>query len=136
MGPSAQHAGSPDVLWPALQTVIALARKRQYVPFRSCKLTHFLKDSIGGNCKTLLIACVWSDVSPSFFTHKPPLRCRKPTHADYLKSINRSKYVPPFPASACFMLCLRECVTAWQRRQHARQHASALGRVAETPLGR
>lgn len=47
-----------------MQTVIALGRKQQYVPFRSSKLTHLLKDSIGGNCRTLLIACVWSDVRP------------------------------------------------------------------------
>ena len=70
-GPISTHgAGYPNFPWSASQTVIALARKRQYVPFRSCKLTHFLKDSIGGNCKTLLIACVWSDVSPPSLEHK------------------------------------------------------------------
>jgi len=47
-----------------LQTVIALAQKRSFVPYRSSKLTHFLKDSIGGNSKTLLIACIWPDVGP------------------------------------------------------------------------
>ncbi|KAK9818001.1 hypothetical protein WJX72_005592 [[Myrmecia] bisecta] len=44
------------------QVIIALSKKKQqHVPYRSSKLTHFLKDSIGGNCQTLLIACVWSD---------------------------------------------------------------------------
>ncbi|CAD7695870.1 unnamed protein product [Ostreobium quekettii] len=40
-----------------------LKRKMPYVPFGDCKLTHFLKDSIGGNCRTLLIACVFGDES-------------------------------------------------------------------------
>lgn len=31
--------------------------------FRESKLTHFLKDSIGGNCKTTLLACAWGDPS-------------------------------------------------------------------------
>ena len=44
------------------QTVIALAdRKRDHVPFRQTKLTHCLKDSIGGQCNTLLIANVWGE---------------------------------------------------------------------------
>lgn len=46
-----------------LQIVLALSKKApQHVPYRSSKLTHFLKDSIGGNCRTRLIACIWSDV--------------------------------------------------------------------------
>lgn len=44
------------------QTVIALAdRKRDHVPFRQTKLTHCLKDSIGGMCNTLLIANIWGE---------------------------------------------------------------------------
>ncbi|KAK3794847.1 hypothetical protein RRG08_056685 [Elysia crispata] len=44
------------------QVVIALAsRSREHVPFRQSKLTHYLKDSIGGNCNTLLIANMWGD---------------------------------------------------------------------------
>jgi hypothetical protein len=47
-----------------LQVIIALSKKgAKHVPYRSSKLTHFLKDSIGGNCHTRLIACIWSDVS-------------------------------------------------------------------------
>ncbi|CAN0103512.1 unnamed protein product, partial [Sphacelaria rigidula] len=46
------------------QVTIALADKtRDHVPFRQSKLTHLLKaskqDSLGGNCRTLMIACVW-----------------------------------------------------------------------------
>ena len=44
------------------QTVIALADKRRdHIPFRQTKLTHCLKDSIGGNCNTLLVANIWGE---------------------------------------------------------------------------
>jgi len=42
------------------QVVVALADKqREHIPYRQSQLTHFLKDSLGGNCKSLLIACIW-----------------------------------------------------------------------------
>lgn len=44
------------------QVVIALAdRHRDHIPFRQSKLTHYLKDSIGGNCNTVLVANVWGE---------------------------------------------------------------------------
>mmetsp|Transcript_35249 Transcript_35249/g.99762 ORF Transcript_35249/g.99762 Transcript_35249/m.99762 type:complete len:825 (-) Transcript_35249:144-2618(-) len=46
------------------QVIVALAKRNVgHVPYRSSKLTHFLKDSLGGNCKTLLIANIWSSYS-------------------------------------------------------------------------
>ena len=46
------------------QTVIAIAdRRREHVPFRQTKLTHCLRDSIGGNCKTVLVANIWGEES-------------------------------------------------------------------------
>lgn len=46
------------------QVVVALGdKKRDHVPYRQSLLTHFLQDSLGGNCKSLLIACVWPAVS-------------------------------------------------------------------------
>lgn len=52
-----------------LQVIVALAKKSsKHVPYRSSKLTHFLKDSIGGNCQTRLIACIYSDVRCTSFT--------------------------------------------------------------------
>ena len=46
------------------QVVIALAdKKREHIPFRQSKLTHYLKDSIGGNCNTVLIANMWGERS-------------------------------------------------------------------------
>jgi kinesin family protein 6/9 len=44
------------------QVVVALLEKgRDHVPYRQSKLTHMLKDALGGHCRTRMIACVWSD---------------------------------------------------------------------------
>ncbi|XP_043921963.1 kinesin-like protein KIF9 [Protopterus annectens] len=44
------------------QAVIALSdRKREHVPFRQSKLTHALKDSIGGRCLTVLVANIYGE---------------------------------------------------------------------------
>jgi len=46
------------------QVVIALCeRKREHVPYRQAKLTNILRDSIGGNCKTLMVANIWPEPS-------------------------------------------------------------------------
>lgn len=46
------------------QVIVALAdRRREHIPFRQSKLTHCLKDSIGGRSNTLLIANVWGERS-------------------------------------------------------------------------
>ena len=33
-------------------------KRGKYVPYRDSKLTRILKDSLGGNCKTIMIACI------------------------------------------------------------------------------
>lgn len=46
------------------QVVVALTdktKRKEYVPYRQSKLTHILKDSIGGNCKTVMIATIWPE---------------------------------------------------------------------------
>ena len=44
------------------QVVVALSSKgRSHTPYRQSKLTHLLKDSLGGNSKTLLIANVYGE---------------------------------------------------------------------------
>ncbi|EFJ50296.1 Kif9 type kinesin [Volvox carteri f. nagariensis] len=45
------------------QTVNALSRKDTYVPFRQTKLTAVLRDALGGNCKTVMVANVWGEPS-------------------------------------------------------------------------
>ncbi|CAM9629433.1 unnamed protein product [Pylaiella littoralis] len=45
------------------QCVVALSRRNAgHVPYRQSKLTNVLKDSLGGNCNTLLLACIWGEV--------------------------------------------------------------------------
>ena len=44
------------------QAVIGLSDpKKPFVQFRQSKLTHILKDSIGGNCLTTMIANIWPE---------------------------------------------------------------------------
>lgn len=44
------------------QVIRALSdKKRDHIPYRQSKLTHMLKDSLGGNCSTLLIANIWAE---------------------------------------------------------------------------
>ena len=48
------------------QVVVALTEKKgraiDHVPYRQSKLTHILKDSIGGNCKTVMLATIWPEI--------------------------------------------------------------------------
>ena len=44
------------------QCVVALSKKNPgHVPYRQTKLTNVLKDSIGGNCNTLMFANMWGE---------------------------------------------------------------------------
>lgn len=44
------------------QVVVALSEKnRDHIPYRQSKLTSILKDSIGGNSKTIMIANIWPE---------------------------------------------------------------------------
>eukprot|EP00602_Paraphysomonas_sp_CaronLab_P004713 CAMPEP_0185020800 /NCGR_PEP_ID=MMETSP1103-20130426/3438_1 /TAXON_ID=36769 /ORGANISM="Paraphysomonas bandaiensis, Strain Caron Lab Isolate" /LENGTH=775 /DNA_ID=CAMNT_0027551919 /DNA_START=80 /DNA_END=2407 /DNA_ORIENTATION=- len=43
------------------QCVVALARRSQHIPYRQSKLTVILKDALGSNCNTLMIACIWGE---------------------------------------------------------------------------
>lgn len=48
------------------QVVVALGeRGRNHIPYRQSLLTNILKDSLGGNSKTVMIACIWSDKAHS-----------------------------------------------------------------------
>ena len=50
------------------------AKKGSHVPYRDSKLTRFLQDSLGGNSKTLMIACV------------------SPSDRDFMETLNTLKY--------------------------------------------
>jgi hypothetical protein len=43
------------------QVVNSLAKNQPHVTFRQTKLTSVLKDALGGNCKTVMIACCWPE---------------------------------------------------------------------------
>ena len=46
------------------QVVVALTdktKRKEYIPYRQSKLTHILKDAIGGNCRTIMIATIWPE---------------------------------------------------------------------------
>ncbi|KAL3901744.1 MAG: hypothetical protein SGCHY_000372 [Lobulomycetales sp.] len=44
------------------QVIVALAdKKREHIPFRQSKLTNVLRDALGGNCNTLLVANIWGE---------------------------------------------------------------------------
>ncbi|KAI9223090.1 P-loop containing nucleoside triphosphate hydrolase protein [Blastocladiella britannica] len=46
------------------QVIIALAdKKRDHVPFRQSRLTNVLRDSLGGNCNTLMVANIWGEAA-------------------------------------------------------------------------
>ncbi|XP_039084181.1 kinesin-like protein KIF9 isoform X4 [Hyaena hyaena] len=44
--------------------IIALGdQKRDHIPFRQCKLTHALKDSLGGNCNMVLLTNIYGEAA-------------------------------------------------------------------------
>ncbi|GAX79184.1 hypothetical protein CEUSTIGMA_g6624.t1 [Chlamydomonas eustigma] len=45
------------------QTVNALSKKENHVPYRQSKLTSVLRDALGGNCKTIMIANIYGEPS-------------------------------------------------------------------------
>ncbi|XP_070247233.1 kinesin-like protein KIF9 isoform X2 [Myotis yumanensis] len=46
------------------QAIIALGdQKRGHIPFRQCKLTHALKDSLGGNCNMVLVTNIYGEAA-------------------------------------------------------------------------
>ena len=59
----------------------ALAEGRKHVPYRDSKLTRLLQDSLGGNCKTVMIAAV----SPALSTFEDTYNTLK--YADRAKNI-------------------------------------------------
>lgn len=46
------------------QCVVALSRRGQsHIPYRQSKLTNILKDCLGANCNTIMLACMWGEAS-------------------------------------------------------------------------
>ncbi|XP_047401891.1 kinesin-like protein KIF18B isoform X3 [Sciurus carolinensis] len=70
--------------------------RKSHVPYRDSKLTRLLKDSIGGNCRTVMIAAI----SPSNLAYEDTYNTLK--YADRAKEIRltASPHEPPLPASS------------------------------------
>eukprot|EP00435_Cladocopium_sp_Y103_P031209 s378_g7.t2 len=64
----------------------ALASGSAFVPFRDSKLTRLLKDSLGGNCRTVMIA----NISPSHLSYEDTLNTLK--YANRAKNIRVRQY--------------------------------------------
>ena len=84
------------------QVVVALGRKGHggHVPHRSCKLTAVLRESLGGNCKTLLVANVWPEqrhMEETLSTLKFAARMQSVTN---MAAINSQAEVSPAAALA------------------------------------
>jgi hypothetical protein len=47
---------SLHVLGNVINSLVESAKKKKHIPFRDSKLTHYLKDSLGGNSLTKLLA--------------------------------------------------------------------------------
>ena len=44
------------------QVIVSLSEKRSHIPYRNSMMTGVLRDSLGGNCKTAMIATVSGDL--------------------------------------------------------------------------
>ncbi|XP_013368941.1 PREDICTED: kinesin-like protein KIF9 isoform X2 [Chinchilla lanigera] len=61
------------------QAIIALGdQKRDHIPFRQCKLTHALKDSLGGNCNMVLVTNIYGEAAQLEETGQRRLTWREP----------------------------------------------------------
>lgn len=73
--------------------VFFFQRRNQHIPYRNSKLTRLLKDSLGGNCQTIMIAAV----SPSSLFYDDTYNTLK--YANRAKDIKSS--VSAFTLSCC-----------------------------------
>eukprot|EP01083_Nonionella_stella_P287816 979805_1 len=65
---------------------LAKGQRKRFVPYRDSKLTRLLKDSLGGNCRTVMIA----NASPADFTYEDTSNTLK--YANRAKNIKTKQY--------------------------------------------
>ncbi|RNF03755.1 putative kinesin [Trypanosoma rangeli] len=96
--------------------IVALCERRSHVPYRASKLTRLLQPMLGGNSKTVMIACV----SPAVSSFEETLNTLK--YANRAKSIRTSSFKVD---TGCSTLEEAERTIAWLRqRLEAAQQAS------------
>lgn len=78
--------------------------KKAHIPYRDSKLTRLLKDSLGGNCRTVMIA----NVSPSSKSYDDIHNTLK--YANRAKEIKSSVSISFFGHVAS-PLCVNSCLT-------------------------
>jgi hypothetical protein len=113
----------------------SLVKRQAYIPYRDSKLTHILKDSLGGNALTLMIACV--------HPCSDPLNTSKRTldYADGAKQIKnapkknekgektRKRLLDLQAKSAGVLKALDDLVQVWQGNRAERSLSLALPTV-------
>lgn len=101
------------------KVVHALAAGQKHVPFRDSNLTRFLRDSLGGNCRTTLIACV-SPAATNDDTTVATLR-----YAERARSItNRVKANYDFSDSG--ILTPAQCITLQEENRSLKTRLQSL----------
>ncbi|KAJ8874948.1 hypothetical protein PR048_022838 [Dryococelus australis] len=95
VGKRLREAARINLSLSALGNVIsALVEGRQHVPYRDSKLTHLLKDSLGGNAKTLMIA----NIGPASYNYFESLNTLQ--YASRAKNIQNKPVVNSEPKDA------------------------------------
>ena len=51
-------------------SMLYIQAKSVHIPYRNSKLTRLLKDSLGGNCRTIMIANIRYSGTGGFFYHQ------------------------------------------------------------------
>lgn len=97
------------------QTAIALEDKnREHVPFRQSKLTHVLKDALGGRCHTVMLANIWGESSQIEETLSTLRFASRVMNIICEPAVNH--YIDPMRlahAYECEIKCLREELTMY-----------------------
>ena len=97
------------------------------VPYRDSKLTRMLQDSLGGNSRTVMIACV----SPADVNMEESLNTLR--YADRARRIRNRPVVNRDPNAAqachCHGTCCQILAQAWDRLMYPGQQQKAVGFV-------
>ncbi|KAF5216905.1 putative kinesin [Trypanosoma cruzi] len=101
----------------------------RHVPYRSSKLTRLLRDSLGGNSTTLLIACVASDASNSDET------TRTLQYAAFAMHI-LNEPLPQFDDQAAAAEVVRNADAGHDQESLARKNADDISSEAAAEVGR
>ena len=69
-------------------------KKRDHIPYRQAKLTNYLRDSLGGNCKTVMIA----NIGPADYNYDETMNTLR--YASRAKNIQNKPRINEDPKDA------------------------------------